>query len=391
MNFLLEGLGRCDTVSKIKVLQLHPRYNIKRSSASDLGEQIFKALPSERYTTVNGFFSGRPAEGEPVSCADQSIYFEFTEKQLKGLRLYVLWKLYRYLKKEKFDVVICNRYKPVNVLLTLASFINIPLCIGIVHGFGDYDRPYRRNQVRKRISKNWKFIGVSPAVQEYLVSLKTGFTSENTISITNAIDIQEAVKSQLSKEEARKALHIPPYKTLIGALGRLVPVKGHKYLIEAFVMISSDFPNVDLVIIGEGREKDSLQNLIDKYELKDRVHLTGFVEDALTYVKGFDIWVMPSLEEGLGLALLEGMIGGLPVIASDIPAMRPLIEGANGILVEPSNSSALAAAIITVLELTDDERLKLGEAALSYVESEHSLQKFQERYLEVISSTSNKL
>lgn len=391
MSFPLKELERYNTMSKIKVLQLHPRYNIRRSSISDLGEQIFKALPSEQYTTVNGFFSGRPAEGEPVSCADHSIYFEFTEKQLKGLRLYVLWKLYKYLKKEKFDVVICNRYKPVNVLMTLASFMNIPLCIGIVHGFGDYDRPYRRNQIRKRINKNWRFIGVSPAVQEYLVSLKAGFTSENTVSITNAIDTQEAIKSQLSKEEARKTLHIPPCKILIGALGRLVPVKGHKYLIEAFAMISSDFLNVDLVIMGEGREKDSLQSLIDKYELKNRVHLIGFVEDALTYVKGFDIWVMPSLEEGLGLALLEGMVGGLPVIASDVPAMRPLIQGANGILVEPRNSRALADAIMSVLELTDDERLKLGETALSYVENEHSLKEFQERYLDVISSAINKL
>ena len=371
-------------MNKIKVLQLHPKYNIKRIDISDLGEQIFKALPDDRFTTVNGFFAGRPAEDEPISCADQSIYFEFTDKQLKGLRITALWTLYKYLKKEQFDVVICNRYKPVNMLLTLSRFLNIPLCIGIAHGFGDYDRAYRRKQVKKRVNKNWKFVGVSPAVKDYLLGLKSGFTEKNTVSITNAIDTDKAKEIILDKSSARAELSLDQSIEIIGALGRLVPLKGHANLIKAFVSISMDYPNAHLAIIGDGREKNNLQNLIVNLKLEDRVHLLGFQPDAIRLAKAFDIWVMPSFKEGLGLALLEGMCAKLPIIASDVPAMRPLIKGAGGIVIDPHNIEEIAEALKAYLDKSVQERVDLGEKAYKYLTSNHSINEFKVEYLKLI-------
>lgn len=371
-------------MSKIKVLQLHPRYNIKKIDISDLGEQIFKALPQERYTTVSGFFAGKPTGDEAISCADQSIYFEFTEKQLKGLRITALWTLYQYLKKEQFDVVICNRYKPVNMLLTLSRFLNIPLCIGIAHGFGDYDRAYRRKQVKKRISKNWKFVGVSPAVKNYLLSLKSGFTEKNTLSITNAIDTEKAEEIILDKFTARAELKLEQSSQVIGALGRLVPLKGHANLIKAFASISMDYPNAHLAIIGDGREKNNLQSLILNLNLDGRVHLLGFQPDAIRLAKAFDIWVMPSFKEGLGLALLEGMCAKLPIIASNVPAMLPLIEGAGGIVIDPHNIEEIAAALKNYLDKSAQERIELGQHAYTYLVNNHSIKEFKVQYLELI-------
>jgi len=371
-------------VSKIKVLQLHPKYNIKRIDISDLGEQIFKALPDDRFTTVNGFFVGRPTESEPISCADQSIYFEFTDKQLKGLRITALWTLYKYLKKEQFDVVICNRYKPVNMLLTLSRFLNIPLCIGIAHGFGDYDRAYRRKQVKKRINKNWKFVGVSTAVKDYLLGLKSGFTEKNTVSITNAIDTAKAKEIILDKSTARAELGLDQSSDIIGALGRLVPLKGHANLIEAFALISKDYPNAHLAIIGDGREKNNLHTLIVKLKLEERVQLLGFQSDAIRLAKAFDIWVMPSFKEGLGLALLEGMCAQLPIIASDVPAMLPLIKGAGGIVIDPHSIKDIAAALKVYLDKSTQERVELGQRAYTYLVNNHSIDEFKVQYLELI-------
>lgn len=371
-------------MSKIKVLQLHPKYNIKRVDISDLGEQIFKALPDDRFTTVNGFFVGRPTESEPISCADQSIYFEFTDKQLKGLRITALWTLYKYLKKEQFDVVICNRYKPVNMLLTLSRFLNIPLCIGIAHGFGDYDRAYRRKQVKKRINKNWKFVGVSTAVKDYLLGLKSGFTEKNTVSITNAIDTAKAKEIILDKSTARAELGLDQSSDIIGALGRLVPLKGHANLIEAFALISKDYPNAHLAIIGDGREKNNLHTLIVKLKLEERVQLLGFQSDAIRLAKAFDIWVMPSFKEGLGLALLEGMCAQLPIIASDVPAMLPLIKGAGGIVIDPHSIKDIAAALKVYLDKSTQERVELGQRAYTYLVNNHSIDEFKVQYLELI-------
>ena len=371
-------------MEKIKVLQLHPDFNVRRLDISDLGEQIFKALPKESYETTNGFLTGKPKPSDKESAADRSIYFQFKSKQLKGLRLKAMWQLYQHIKQEQYDVVICNRFKPVIMLLFISRFLSIPLCIGVAHGFGDYDRSYRRKQVKRWVRDNWRFVGVSPAVKQYLLDLNSGFTENNTVAITNAIDVEQAVAIQLSKEDARTQLGLPLKQRLIGALGRLVPVKGHTYLIAAFAEIADDFPDTDLVLVGEGREREHLEQQIKALGLSERVHLTGFVENALAYVQAFDIWTMPSLAEGLGLALLEGMTGSLPIIASDVPAMRPLIEGAGGIAVPPAKVPELKQALVSYLRLPEAELQQLGAQAYRYVVQHHSLLDFQQAYRQLI-------
>ena len=281
-------------------------------------------------------------------------------------------------------MVICNRYKPVNMLLTLSRFLHIPLCIGIAHGFGDYDRAYRRKQVKQRINKNWKFVGVSPAVKDYLLGLGSGFTEKNTVSITNAIDTDKAKEIILDKSSARAELLLDQSIEIIGALGRLVPLKGHANLIKAFASISMNYHNAHLAIIGDGREKNNLQNLIVNLKLEDRVHLLGFQPDAIRLAKAFDIWVMPSFKEGLGLALLEGMCAKLPIIASDVPAMLPLIKGAGGIVIDPHNVEEIAEALKAYLNKSVQERVDLGEKAYEYLTSHHSINEFKVEYLKLI-------
>jgi glycosyltransferase involved in cell wall biosynthesis len=369
---------------RIKVLQLQPDYNVKDHDFSDLAEQIVKCLPSERFEVVSAFLKGKPKHGQPISKADKSFYFEFNDGHLKGTRLRALWRLYKFCRDEKFDVVICNRFKPVNMMLTLNRWLKIPVCIGIAHGFGEYDRLYRRKQVKRMVNDSWRFVGVSPAVKDYLIGCRCGFTELNTVAITNAIDTDQAEKLQLAREEARRQLGLPDHARIIGALGRLVPVKGHIYLIKAFAKISTLFPDAHLSIIGGGREEEALSKEAERLGLSERIHLHGMLPDALKYVKAFDIWAMPSLREGLGLALLEGMSGKLPVIGSDIPAMAPLISGAGGITVPPADVENLSKALEAYLNFTDEQLRAKGEKAYKYLCAEHSITLFREQYLGLI-------
>ncbi|MDR3300472.1 MAG: glycosyltransferase family 4 protein [Candidatus Accumulibacter sp.] len=369
---------------RVKVLQLHPDYNIKRHDFADLGEQILRALPSERFETVTGFLHGRPLAGEPESRADRSIYFEFSERQLKGGRLSAMRHLYRYCQAEKFDVIICNRFKPVNMLLRLNRWLKTPLCIGIAHGFGEYDRFARRLETRCLVNRAWRFVGVSPAVKQYLLDCRCGFSEKNTVSITNAIDIVQAEALQYPREEARRQLGLDPQARLIGALGRLVPVKGHLYLIRAFGLLKDKYPQAQLALIGQGREEARLREEIICLGLEGRVKLLGFREEALQYVRAFDLWVMPSLAEGLGLALLEGMSGHLPVIASNVPAMLPLIQGAGGLAPAPADVGALSTALDEYLMLNDEHLRVKGEQAYAYLLGHHNIEGFRQRYLRFI-------
>ncbi|UCJ17299.1 glycosyltransferase [Pseudomonas sp. MM211] len=362
----------------LKVLQLQTRYNAADTN-SDLGEQILQGLPPERFDVVNAYLEGRPTE-DTQHCGRRQVFFEFNEKDMSGLRLKVRKRLLAFCREEGFDVVLLHRFKTVNLFMHLNKTLRIPRCIGVSHGFGEYDRFYRRWQAKRLIDESWRFIGVSPAVADYLISLRCGFTKTNTVAITNALDIDLAESLQLSRDEARKALGLSSAALIIGAIGRLVPIKGHTYLIRAFATLSRDYPAARLAIIGGGREAENLAALIDELGLAERVHLCGTQPDAMRYVKAFDVFVMPSLQEGLGLALLEGMCGRLPVLGSDIPAMRPLLKGAGGRLFAPGDVSALAEQLRACLADSDAVRTEHGEHAYQYLRREHDIQDFRDKY-----------
>jgi len=370
---------------RFKVLQLLPDFRVKANDFADLGEQIVKSLPVERFEVTSAFLRERPEPGQPLSVAEHSKYFDFSYKAIKGVRrLGSMWRIYKYCREQKFDVVICNRYKSVNMMLTLNRWLKIPLCMAVVHAVEEYDRGYRRRHHQRWVSPNWRFVGVSPAVRDYLVGLNCGFTPQNTTYVTNAIDIEQSEALQLTRDEAREALGLASEPRVIGALGRLVPIKGHDHLLQAFALLKDKYPNAQVAIIGSGRSEADLQAEIKRLGLTGRAHLLGFREDAMKYVRAFDIWTMPSLSEGLGLALLEGMCGHLPIIASNVPAMLPLVQGAGGLSHDPGNVEQLSAALDTYLAMSDEQLRVKGEQAFRYLQEHHTLAEFRKKYLDLI-------
>ncbi|WP_372875849.1 glycosyltransferase [Pseudomonas sp.] len=366
---------------KIKVLQLQNRYNV---NASDLAEQVIQGLPAERFEVTTAFLRGRPGPGEPQSRAVRSIYFGFSQSDLKGLRLRALWHLFRLCREQRYDVVIAHRFKPMNMLMLLNLWLRIPACIGVQHGIGDFDRGYRRWEARRLLTANWRVVGVSRAVRDYLVGCGAGFDAGNTVQINNAIDIDRAERLQHPRERARSLLGLAPEPFIFGAIGRLVPVKGHIHLIEAFAQVQSVYPQAQLAIIGEGRVRAELEAAIVRFGLDGKVHLLGAREDALQYVRAFDAFVMPSLSEGLPLALLEGMSGHLPVTGSDIDSLRPILEDCGGRIFPVGDAAALAKQLGAVLELDAEQRRAEGERAYSYLRGAHAIEDFRLQYLQLI-------
>lgn len=365
---------------RIKVLQLHPDYNVKINDVSDLGEQIVKALPKEQFEVTCAYLSGRPAGSQPHSIAEHEHFFNFPDTRMSGMRLGAMWRLFQFCKREQFDVVICNRFKIVSMLLHLNKLLRIPLCIGISHVLNEYDRPYRKKQVKWLADRHWHFVGVSKAVKDSLIGYQSGFNAQNTHFISNAIDIAKAESSQLNKIEARRALNLPEDHRIIGAIGQLFARKGHRFLIAALAQIEQQFPDVHIGIIGKGPEEDNLKQQIIALGLEHKVHLLGFRENALRYVRAFDIWAMPSLKEGLPLALLEGMSGHLPVIASDIPEMRDVILGAGGQATSPQNVEELATAIAAYLQLDSKQLQEKGKQVFEYLSKNHSIEAYRTHY-----------
>jgi len=369
---------------KVKVLQIQNRYNV---NASDLAEQIIEGLPSDMYEVTTLFLRGCPQVGEPVSRASRSIYFGLSSVATKGLRLKALWMLYRLCRAEGYDVVISHRFKPISMMMLLNRFLRVPACIGVLHGLGEYDRSYRRWESRLLIDSAWRIVGVSRAVCDDLAKSSAGFGVNNIRQINNAIDIARSERLQHSKSHARSLLGLPEDAFVIGTIGRLVPVKAHVHLIEAFAEIKEESPRAVLAIIGEGRSRQQLEESIRSYQLEDRVRLLGAKDDALQYVKAFDIFVMTSVSEGLPLALLEGMSARLPLIGSDIDSMRPILEDCGGRIYPVGQSRVLADRLREVIALSPQQRAEEGMRSFNYLCRSHAIEDFRKQYRDLVEST----
>jgi glycosyltransferase involved in cell wall biosynthesis len=169
--------------------------------------------------------------------------------------------------------------------------------------------------------------------------------------------------SLLPRAEARQAL-APTLaaRTWIGAIAELHPVKGLDILIQALEHVLPDYPDLGLVIVGEGEERGYLEHLIKVEGLTDHVVLAGHVQSAPAHLSAFDLFVLPSRSESLGYVLLEAGMAGLPAVGSRVGGIPEILEeGVTGLLVPPNNAHALTNAIKRVLKDTE-LRTTLGQA-----------------------------
>ncbi len=161
------------------------------------------------------------------------------------------------------------------------------------------------------------------------------------ISVVPAgIDLQRFMPGD--KAAARARLGLAPDVALAGAVGRLVPVKGHSVLIGAFHLLPHE---VHLAIVGDGPERAALEAQASAFGLSDNVHFLGHRDDVAEILPAFDVFCLPSLNEGVPRSLLEAQACGVPVVATKVGAVAEAVCPETGLLVEPSNALLLAAAL----------------------------------------------
>ena len=184
----------------------------------------------------------------------------------------------------------------------------------------------------------------------------------------------------------REELRLRPDDRLVVAVGNLYPVKGHVNLIDAFGLIASRHPNLHIAISGRGALADSLMARARAYELQHRVHLLGLRSDVSGVLAAADIFALPSLSEGMPLALLEAMFARCPIVASDVGDVSVALEnGRDGVLVPPGDPLSLAEAIDRLLT-HPAEAHALGERAARRANAEYDLSRMVDRYVGVYES-----
>jgi glycosyltransferase involved in cell wall biosynthesis len=193
-------------------------------------------------------------------------------------------------------------------------------------------------------------IAISPAVEKHLVE-DFRVKLNNITVIPHGIPFEKF--SPLSQEEKMNKRKIYDFgqDPLIGIIARLSDVKGHDVLIRAMQFVLKDIPSAKLLIVGEGKQESALRVLVAELDLQDCVFFYPIVNKAADILPLFDAFVMPSFQEGLGLAVIEAQACGLPVVASRVGGLTSLIEdGETGFLVKPGDVEALAGTIVKVLK-----------------------------------------
>lgn len=214
---------------------------------------------------------------------------------------------------------------------------------------------------------NATFIAVSQAVYDYLISI--GVKPARIELIENGISVPEQIPAQ---HPLYDDLSWTNEHDILVSVGRLEPVKGHRFLIAAVAALKSKRPNLRCMIIGDGRLKDDLQTQIEHLQVKNQVHLAGFRDDVPHLVGLADIFCMPSLSEGLPYALLEAMGLHVPVIVSRVGGMAELLtHETNGYLVPPEDVTELTAAIEWMLDNPDAAK-RMASAAFELHQTRYS-------------------
>jgi len=177
----------------------------------------------------------------------------------------------------------------------------------------------------------------------------------------------------IGKIEAKKRIGCSENEILLGCIARLYEFKGQKYLIQALPSVLGKYPKAKIVLVGGGSMEESLQELAKSLGVEEKVLFLGERKDIPELLKAFDLFVFPSLREGMPGALMEAMASGLPVIATNIDGNNELIvDGENGVLVSPERPQQISAKIILLLE-NKEMAERLGEKAKETIEKKFSI------------------
>ncbi len=287
-----------------------------------------------------------------------------------------LWQLFCLFRREKPALVHTHTSKA-GVLGRVAAWVaRVPVIVHTPHGHVFYGHfgPFR----------SWLFLQIElvlSAITDRLIALTEAERQEHLDRGVGKADRFSVVPSGIDRERFRRArvqgkrqpdwFGCPPDALVLGSVGWLTDIKGHEYLIEAVAKLKQDFPSLHLVIIGSGDRHEALLQQAELAGLCDAVHLLGHRDDVEVCLAGMDLFVLPSLNEGMGRALIEAMAAGLPVIASRVGGIPAVISHEQtGLLVAPGDAGALAEALRRFLDRPEWAG-QLGLAASRSVDSRY--------------------
>lgn len=266
-----------------------------------------------------------------------------------GRELQALKLLIKLFKEERPEVLHLNSSKIGGLGALAGRIAKVPHIIFTSHGWAFNEaRPFWQKITFQMLYAltlwlSHKTICVSEAIQRDV----RWFPFSHMTLVKLGIDAPTFIK----RADARKKLGEIGSRFLLGMVAELHPTKRVEDAIRALKELKPQYPDLALVVLGEGQHRETLSALIEELRLADSVSLKGFVSEASTLLHGFDMFLMPSRTEALGYAVIEAGYAGLPTVASRVGGLPEVIRHKEtGLLVPPENPHALARAIRMLLD-----------------------------------------
>ncbi len=351
----------------------------------------------EKYELV--LVHGLSLESQMTDWEKKSVYSEIEKAEKGGVRviglsslvrkispvqdLRAFFSLWRLLIREKPAIVHTHTSKAWLLGRWAAKMACIPVIIHTPHGHVFYG--HFSNFVSKVFLVLEKItspitditVALTEVERKDYIRLKA-CVPDNTLTIHSGVDIDRYIDAQANIDEIRRSLGLNPKELVVGTVGWLLPIKGPMYLLQAMVSIWKSNSDINLIFVGKGALENELRTEASRMEVSDRVKFLGWRDDIPEIMQALDIFVLPSLNEGMGRVLVEAMAAGKPIVASGVGGILDLVKhGQNGLLVKPGDANGLALAIKQLL-MDKEMRDKMGKNG-RFMASDFGVEKMVEK------------
>ncbi|CAN5352296.1 glycosyltransferase family 4 protein [soil metagenome] len=252
------------------------------------------------------------------------------------------WRFRRLLDAERPDIVHLHSRRGADVLGGLAA--RAAHCKVVLSRRVDHPEPRLLVPIKYRLFD--KVIAISEAIRSVLE--ERGVPRKKLVCVRSAIEAQSTAAGD--RMRLRAELGLDAKQPLIGAVGQLIPRKGHDVLLEALPAVRRSRPGLVAVIFGAGPREAALRAQTRALGIEDDVIFLGFRDDLTALLPALDVLVHPARAEGLGVALLQAAAAGVPIVASAVGGIPEVVRhGETGLLVSPDDPLALSEAVIRLL------------------------------------------
>lgn len=241
----------------------------------------------------------------------------------------------------------------------------------VVHRRVDFV-PGRDPLTRRKYAGPAGYVAVSEAIGRILQGAGVG--PDRIAVVPDGVD-PAPFQARHDGKAVRRELGIPEDAWVVGAVGALVPHKGHRHLVEALAWLDGRGKRVWGVVAGEGPRRGELEALAKKWDIASQLRLLGARDDVPRLLSAFDVFCQPSVEEGMGQAVVEAMVAGVPVVVTGAGGLPEVVEDMRtGLVVPPGDGAALSRALLAALR-GRERALERAEAARQAAQERFSVQR----------------